>query len=66
MAIQKSPEKANEISGIMIKGVFGVAIIPFFIGISSDLIGSQVGAVLVVISATLYLFYASFALKLKS
>ncbi len=32
MAIQKSPEKANEISGLMITGVFGGAVIPFFYG----------------------------------
>ena len=66
MAIQKRPEKANEISGLMITGVFGGAIIPFFMGVFSDIIGSQIGAVLVIISAAMYLFYASFAIKVKS
>ena len=62
-AIQSRPDKANEISGLMITGVFGGAIIPFFMGIMSDAIGSQVGAVLVILSGALYLLYAAFVLK---
>ncbi|MFB6343238.1 sugar MFS transporter [Saccharicrinis sp. FJH62] len=63
IAIQKRPEKANEISGLMITGVFGGAVIPFFMGVASDIIGSQVGAVLVILAGALYLMYAAFALK---
>ncbi|MGQ8334977.1 MFS transporter [Sunxiuqinia sp. A32] len=65
MAIQKRPEKANEISGLMITGVFGGAIIPFFMGIASDAIGSQVGAVLIILAGALYLMYAAFAIKVQ-
>lgn len=63
MAIQKRPEKANEISGLMITGVFGGAILPFFMGISSDLIGSQIGSVIVLIIGVLYLLYAAFSIR---
>ena len=65
MAIQKRPEKANEISGLMITGVFGGAVIPFFMGIASDVIGSQVGAVIVILAAAVYLMYAAFAIKVE-
>ena len=63
MAIQKRPDKANEISGLMITGVFGGAILPFFMGITSDLIGSQIGSVLVILAGALYLLYAAFSIK---
>ena len=47
----------------MITGVFGGAVIPFFMGIASDVIGSQVGAVIVILAAAVYLMYAAFAIK---
>lgn len=63
MAIQARPDKANEISGLMITGVFGGAVIPFFMGIMSDTLGSQVGAVIVILASALYLLYLAFAVK---
>ena len=63
MAIQSRPDKANEISGLMITGVFGGAVIPFFMGLMSDGLGSQVGAVIVILASALYLFYLAFAVK---
>ena len=63
MAIQSRPDKANEISGLMITGVFGGAIIPFFMGLMSDALGSQVGAVLVIMVAALYLMFLAFSAK---
>jgi fucose permease len=66
MAMQARPEKANEISGLMITGVFGGAIIPFFMGLTSDAIGSQVGSVLIILLSALYLLYIAFSLKVKS
>ena len=65
MAIQLRPDKANEISGLMITGVFGGAIIPFFMGLTSDTIGSQVGSVLVILVGALYLMYAAFSIKVE-
>ena len=65
MALQSRPDKANEISGLMITGVFGGAILPFFMGLMSDFMGSQVGAVLVIMVGAAYLFYAAFAIKIQ-
>ncbi len=63
MAIQFKPEKANEISGLMITGVFGGAIIPFIMGLSSDILGSQTGAVLIILLCAVYLIYCAFSIK---
>jgi len=62
-AIQVRPDKANEISGLMITGVFGGAVIPFFMGIMSDTFNSQVGSVIVILLSALYLTYCAFFLK---
>lgn len=64
-AIQLRPDKANEISGLMITGVFGGAVIPFFMGIVSDLIGAQTGAVFVILTSALYLTLLAFIMKEK-
>ncbi|WP_319481353.1 MFS transporter [uncultured Draconibacterium sp.] len=66
MAIQSRPDKANEISGLMITGVFGGAVIPFFMGLMSDSLGSQVGSVIVILMGALYLFYLAFSAKEKT
>lgn len=62
-AIQVRPDKANEISGLMITGVFGGAVIPFFMGVCSDAFKSQVGSVIVILISALYLTYCAFFLK---
>jgi fucose permease len=66
MAIQSRPDKANEISGLMITGVFGGAVIPFFMGLLSDTLGSQVGSVIVILISALYLFFLAFSVKEKT
>lgn len=65
MAIQSRPDKANEISGLMITGVFGGAIIPFLMGLMSDALGAQTGAVLVILASALYLLFLAFADRVK-
>lgn len=65
MAIQSRPDKANEISGLMITGVFGGAVIPFFMGILSDIIGAQTGSVIIILISAIYLLFAAFGLKSK-
>jgi fucose permease len=57
MAIHLRPDKANEISGLMITGVFGGAVIPFLMGLTSDAMGSQVGSVIVILTGALYLAF---------
>ncbi|OIP85009.1 MAG: hypothetical protein AUK44_00760 [Porphyromonadaceae bacterium CG2_30_38_12] len=63
MAIQLRPDKVNEISGLMITSIFGGAIIPFVMGISSDAMGSQTGSVLVILACALYLVFCAFTIK---
>jgi FHS family L-fucose permease-like MFS transporter len=62
-AIQTLPEKANEISGLMITGVFGGAVIPPLMGFLTDQIGSQIGSLMVITLCIVYLSFYSFTLK---
>jgi MFS transporter, FHS family, L-fucose permease len=64
-AIQRRPDKANEISGLMITGVFGGAVIPFFMGLVSDKIGSQNGSLIVILLSVVYLIYCSLSVVEK-
>jgi len=66
MAIQSRPDKANEISGLMITGVFGGAVIPLIMGLTSDTMGSQVGSVLILLLSAFYLLFCAFAIKPKN
>ncbi len=63
-AIQKLPARANEISGLMIMGVAGGAVLPPVMGVFSDIIG-QVGGMMVVLAGMLYLLFASIVIKIK-
>lgn len=65
LALQSRPDKANEISGLMITGVFGGAVIPFIMGLTSDVVGSQVGSVLVILLSAAYLLLVAFPAKSK-
>jgi len=61
-ALKKLPEHANEISGLMIMGVAGGAIIPLIMGITSDSLG-QTGGMSILLIAMAYLTYSAFKLK---
>ena len=65
LAIQSRPEKANEISGLMITGVFGGAVIPFVMGLTSDALGSQVGSVLIILISSVYLLFCAYSIKIR-
>jgi fucose permease len=54
-AIQARPEKANEISGLMITGVFGGAVIPPLMGAATEAAGSQTGSLIVITACALYM-----------
>lgn len=54
-ALQSLPDKQNEVSGLMIMGLFGGTIFPLFMGFASDAIG-QIGAVIVMAIGVAYLF----------
>lgn len=58
-ALLAVPEKKNEISGLMIMGLFGGTVFPLFMGFASDAMG-QDGAVAVMTVGVIYLlFYTS-------
>ena len=62
-ALVRSPQSHNEVSGLMIMGLFGGTVFPLIMGLASDAIGQQ-GAVIVMAVAACYLVLL--AVKLKS
>lgn len=62
-ALKSRPEKANEISGLMITGVFGGAVIPPLMGVAADFTGTQIGSLLVISVCLLYLAGCALALR---
>ena len=62
-ALKTCPTKQNEVSGLMIMGLFGVTVFPLAMGLLSDALSSQVGAVAVMAVAVCYLCY--FALRVR-
>lgn len=60
-ALKARPEKANEISGFMITGVCGGAVIPPLMGVAAQWTGSQNGSLAVISVCLIYLIYCAFA-----
>lgn len=58
-ALLSMPARQNEISGLMIMGLFGGTIFPLLMGFASDAIGNQTGALLVLTIGVVYLFFLS-------
>ena len=54
-ALTAMPQKQNEVSGLMIMGLFGGTVFPLIMGIASDAVG-QAGAVVVMAVGVAYLF----------
>ena len=61
-ALQNMPDKKNEMSGLMIMGLFGGTLFPLAMGFASDAIG-QIGAIMVMTVGVVYLCF--YALKIK-
>lgn len=61
-ALTDMPEQKNEVSGLMIMGLFGGTVFPLLMGFASDAVG-QMGAVAVMAVGVIYLF--SYIGKLK-
>jgi fucose permease len=55
-AILSVPENENEVSGLMIMGLFGGTVFPLLMGFASDAVG-QAGAVAVMAIGVIYLFF---------
>lgn len=56
-ALLSRPDKANEMSGLMIMGLIGGTIFPLLMGVLSDLLGSQIGSVIVISVGVAYLIF---------
>lgn len=61
-ALQNMPEKKNEMSGLMIMGLFGGTIFPLAMGFASDAVG-QIGAVAVMTIGVIYLCFYTLRIK---
>ena len=61
-AINHSPNEQNEVSGLMIMGLFGGTIFPFCMGYASEGMG-QAGAVAILTAGVVYLLYFTFRMK---
>jgi fucose permease len=61
-ALMDEPQKKNEVSGLMIMGLFGGTVFPLAMGVASDAVG-QLGAVAVMTCGVAYLIF--YTLKIK-
>lgn len=61
-ALLREPERQNEVSGLMIMGLFGGTVFPLLMGFASDLIGT-LGAVLVMMVGAIYLSLFTFKIS---
>jgi fucose permease len=64
-ALNSEPQHKNEVSGLMIMGLFGGTIFPLAIGFASDTVGSQAGGVAVMTVGVVYLLFYMLKLKTK-
>ena len=62
-ALNNLPAKKNEVSGLMIMGLFGGTIFPLAMGFASDALGGQFGAIAVMTVGVVYLL--GYTLKIK-
>ena len=62
-ALKSRPDRANEISGLMIMGVCGGAVIPPLMGVLADAIGNQTGSIIVIAAGILYLTACAFIVR---
>lgn len=61
-ALFAEPEKKNEVSGLMIMGLFGGTIFPMLMGFASDSVG-QIGAIAVMSIGVVYLLFYAFKIR---
>ena len=64
-ALFAQPNKKNEVSGLMIMGLFGGTVFPLLMGFASDAIG-QNGAVAVMFAGVIYLLFYTLKIKKSS
>lgn len=61
-ALVYTPNERNEVSGLMIMGLFGGTVFPLAMGYAADAVG-QVGAVAVMTIGVIYLMYYTFKIR---
>jgi fucose permease len=64
-ALRSMPERDNEVSGLMIMGIAGGAVFPLLMGVASDVLKSQAGAVIVVAALAVYLGFLTPYIRAK-
>ena len=62
-ALMSSPDEKNEVSGLMIMGLFGGTIFPLAMGYAADAVG-QNGAVAVMIAGVAYLLFYTLRIRI--
>ena len=62
-SLNNTPKEQNEVSGLMIMGLFGGTVFPLAMGYASDFLGGQLGAVAVMTVGVVYLI--AYTLKIK-
>ena len=62
-ALNHLPAKKNEVSGLMIMGLFGGTVFPLAMGFASDAVGGQYGAVSIMTVGVVYLLAYTFKIK---
>ncbi len=63
LALRRRSDKANEISGLMITGVCGGAILPPIMGLLTESIGSQAGSLIALSVCAVYLIFCAFTIR---
>ncbi|MCM1354967.1 MAG: MFS transporter [Staphylococcus sp.] len=62
-ALVNAPNEKNEVSGLMIMGLFGGTVFPLAMGFAADAVG-QIGAIIIMMLGVIYLAY--YTLKIKN
>ncbi|MDE5826551.1 MAG: MFS transporter [Duncaniella sp.] len=62
-ALNNTPKEQNEVTGLMIMGLFGGTVFPLAMGYASDFLGGQFGAVAVMTVGVVYLM--AYTLRIK-
>jgi len=64
-AVEYWPERSNEISGLMIMAVAGGAVMPFLMGVTSDIFGATASLFILVACIAYFLFISRVVLNIK-
>lgn len=62
-ALLRNQDKQNEVSGLLIMGLCGGALFPLLMGLATDMVGSQSGALIIISTCVAYLLFVITQLK---